>query len=76
MPNLTITVEPDLLKRARVKAAQEGTSVNAVLRDYLEAYTGLKGQREEAARAILALSERARSGHQGKRWTRDELHER
>lgn len=76
MANLTITLEDDLLKRARVRAVEQGTSVNAVLRDYLEQYAGLRAQREEAARAILALSEAAQSGHVGGRWTRDELHER
>lgn len=76
MANLTITVEDDLLKLARVRAAQQGTSVNAVLRDYLEGYAGLRTQRDEAAHAVLALSEVAGSGHEGVRWTRDELHER
>lgn len=76
MANLTITVEDDLLKHARVRAAQQGTSVNAVLRVYLEGYTGLRAQRDEAARAVLALAETSQSGHEGERWTRDELHER
>lgn len=76
MANLTITVEDGLLKRARVRAVEQGTSVNAVLRDYLEQYAGFKVQREAAARAILALSEAAQSEHVGERWTRDELYER
>ena len=76
MANLTITVEDDLLKRARVRAVEQGTSVNAVLRDYLEQFAGLKVQREEAARVILELSREAQSEHTGPRWTRDELHER
>lgn len=76
MANLTITVEDDLLKQARIRAIEQGTSVNAILRDYLEQYAGLKTEREAAARAILALSETAQSGHAGRRWTRDELHER
>ncbi len=74
--NLTISVEDDLLKRARVRAVERGTSVNAVLRDYLEQFAGLKTQRKEAARVILELSQGARSGHTGTRWTRDELHQR
>ena len=32
--NLTITVEDETLKRARVRALEENTSVNAVLRKY------------------------------------------
>lgn len=76
MANLTITVDDELLKRARIRALEQGTSVNAVLRDYLEAYAGLAGERNAAARAILELSEAARSRHEGPRWTRDELHQR
>ena len=32
--NLTITVEDEILKRARMRALEENTSVNAVLRKY------------------------------------------
>ena len=38
MANLTITIEDDLLKKARIRALEQGTSVNALLRDYLVAY--------------------------------------
>lgn len=38
MANLTITVDPEILKRARIKAIHEGTSVNNVLGAYLEAF--------------------------------------
>jgi plasmid stability protein len=76
MANLTITVDDDLLRRARVRAIEQGTSVNAVLRDYLESYAGLGAERQEAAQAILELSERAKSKHEGARWTRDELYGR
>lgn len=38
MANLTITVDPEVLKRARIKAIQEGTSVNKVLGAYLETF--------------------------------------
>ena len=37
MTNLTLAVDHDLLHRARVRAAEEGTSVNAVVRDLLSA---------------------------------------
>ncbi len=40
MANLTISVDDVLLKRARIKALKNVTSVNALLREYLEAYTG------------------------------------
>jgi len=77
MPNLTITVDDEVLKRARIRALEQGTSVNALLREYLEAYSG----EPPAVRALAELVELARradsgSGMAGRSWTRDELHER
>lgn len=75
MASLTIAVDPDVLKRARMRAIQEGTSVNAVLRRHLEAFAGVDG-RAESVRALVALARRARSRRGRRTWTRDELHER
>lgn len=41
MANLTITVDDRLLKQARMRALEDGTSVNALLRSYLERYAGV-----------------------------------
>ncbi len=38
--NLTITVDDEVLRRARIRALSQGTSVNAVLREVLESYAG------------------------------------
>ncbi len=40
MANLTITIDERLLKQARMRALEDGTSVNALLRTYLERYAG------------------------------------
>ena len=37
MANLTLAVDDQLLRQARLRALEQGTSVNALLRDYLEA---------------------------------------
>lgn len=76
MPNLTIAVEDDTLRRARIKALEQGTSVNALLRSYLEAYVGEGARRRLAMRQLLDLSQTAKSARAGRRWTREELHER
>ena len=34
--NLTIVIDDEILKRARIRAIQENTSVNAVVRGYLD----------------------------------------
>jgi plasmid stability protein len=76
MANLTISVDDEVLRQARIRAIEQGTSVNAVLREYLEAYAGVKPRWEEAVNDLLRLSERTISGRGGCQWTREELHER
>lgn len=76
MANITIAVDQDALKRARIRAIEEGTSVNAVLSNYLASYAGLPRERQNAAEVILQASHSARSASRGRRWTREELHER
>lgn len=77
MANLTITVDEETVKRARMRALEEGTSVNAVVRDFLEVYSGDRRGRLEAARRILESSRRSTSasGPKGRTWTREDLYE-
>lgn len=74
--NLTITTDEETLRRARIRALEQGTSVNAVVREFLEAYAGVRAEQTEAMRRVLAVAERSRSARRGRSWTRDELHER
>jgi len=73
--NLTIAVDEDVLQRARVRAAEQGTSVNAVLREQLIRFAD-PAAGDRAADGFLALArERAgRSSGGGRSWTRDALH--
>lgn len=74
--NLTITIDDEVLKRARMRALQENTSVNALVRDYLEKYAGSKRQRRQAVADLLRLSQESGSRRGSSTWSRDELHER
>ncbi len=77
MANLTLTIDEQLLKRARVRALGQDTSVNALVRSYLEEYVG-RSPHEQGLAGFLALTEpiRAGSGPAGRSWTREELYER
>ncbi len=78
MPDLTISLEQRLLEEAGRKAGQEGTSLPELVRIYLESYVGepsVKQQKEALAR-LLDLSFKVQSGSGGRKWTRDEIHER
>jgi hypothetical protein len=77
MANLTLTIDGDLLKRARMRALEQDTSVNALVRDYLEDLAG-QAKAPDPIKAFLELARRsnAGSGPAGRTWTRDELYER
>jgi len=73
--NLTISVDDDLLRRARVRAVGQGTSVNAVLREELVRYAGDDaGDRAADAFLRIARSSTASSGPGGRSWTREKLY--
>ena len=76
MANLTIAVPDDVLRHARQRAVGRGTSVNAVLREYLGQYAGINAVHVSAGERVLELSRKARSGRGKARWTRDDLHTR
>lgn len=65
MANLTITVDEETVKRARIRALEEGTSVNALLKNYLEEYSGVRRERLEAGRRLLELSRNSKAGSGG-----------
>lgn len=74
-PNLTLSVDGDLLKKAREAAVREQTSVNAVVREFLINYSDARSRRLEALDELDALAARKRS-RSAKAWSRDSLHER
>jgi predicted transcriptional regulator len=74
--NITLKLDSDLLREAKVLAAETGTSVSALLAERLEQIVGERKAYDRARRRGLA---RLREG-MDLRWTRprarDELHER
>lgn len=74
--NVTIALDEATLRDARRIAAERSTSVNALIRDFLERLTQRESHARKARRRIeeLCRSSAAEVGDRG--WTRDELHER
>jgi hypothetical protein len=73
-------VDDEVLKRARMRALEQGTSVNAVLAERLRAYAGAGELQARTTAALVALvgpgqRRRAKVGRK-RRFMRDELHER
>ena len=72
--NLTISVDEELLTRARALARKQGTSVNALLRRYLETLVGEQpGDLVAEELLMLMHTDGGRSG--GRKIGREELYE-
>lgn len=78
MGNLTISVDDAVLKQARMRALEQGTSVNAVLAEYLERYAAIRAVQENALEQMFRIADEASVGPRrggGRAWTRESLYE-
>jgi hypothetical protein len=76
MAHLTIAVDEDTLDEAEQRARHEGTSVEQLLRDYLDAYANSDHPQAAAARNFMTIAEESKSGHIGRGRAREELYDR
>ena len=76
MANLTISFDNEVLKKARIRALEQNTSVNAVLREFLESYAGAIKEHDNAVQKVISLSDSSLSRRGKRQWNRDELYER
>jgi hypothetical protein len=75
MANLTLSLDDQLLQKAREAAVRDQTSVNALVREYLQRYVEARSRRLEAVDALDVLADRTRSASSGT-WSRESLHQR
>jgi hypothetical protein len=73
--NVTLSIDDEVLQRARKKAEIMGTSVNQLIRDYLEQLSGKTDFAEDAAE-FEKLSLSAQGDSRGWKFDREELHQR
>lgn len=71
--NLTIQLDADVIRRARVAAARRGTSVSALVARELERLAEQDDRYEEARRRASELMAKARP-RGGRGWTRDDIY--
>jgi hypothetical protein len=76
MANLTIKVDDALLRRARVRALQDGTSVNQVLVASLQAFAGVDSRERGWEDFLDGAQEQVDVIPGGRDWSRDDLHAR
>jgi hypothetical protein len=71
--NLTLSLDDQLVSRARKKAEALGKSLNQLIRDYLQTVVG----GDDAERSIEEFKRLSGKGHsRGWKFNRDEIHER
>jgi hypothetical protein len=73
MPNITISIEEQLLKSGRKYAEEHQTSLNALIRNLLE--QTVKTDSNQWIEECFALMDRANTSSGGKRWKREELYD-
>ena len=76
MANLTIVVDDQVLFQVRMRALQENTSVNAVLRCSLEDYAEGNEQYRQTTERLLELAQASTASSQRRRWSRENIYER
>ena len=77
MANLTLVIDDELLKRARIRALELGTSVNAMVREHLDHVVSGDDRAKAAMRRLLAQAEALPTDvpRSARDWTRDDLYE-
>jgi len=73
--NVTLSIEDEVIQKARQRAEATGTSVNQLIREYLEQLAGKRDPNADAEQ-FERLSRTSQGNSRGWKFNRDELHER
>lgn len=76
MKNITVSLDDEIYRRARVKAAQQDTSVSAVVKRLLTEFAGGENEVERLKREERELRAMIVRFSAGDRLSRDAVHER
>lgn len=76
MKNITVTVDDETYRRARIRAAELDTSVSALVRRYLIDLAGSESEFERLEKLELELRERIKAFRANDRLPRDAIHAR
>lgn len=76
MKNITVTVDDETYRRARIKAAERDTSVSGLVKRFLTELAAGESDAEQLKRQERALRERIVAFRAGDRLSRDDVHRR
>lgn len=71
--NVTVQLDTEVIKRAKVAAARRGTSISALVARQIADLADEDDRYEAAHRRAMELMDRA-TAHGGRNWTREDLH--
>ncbi len=74
--NITLNVDETVLRTVRIYAAQHGSSVNALVREFLGGIATREDRVSKARERIRKLSGQSTARVGSRNWTRDDLHAR
>ncbi|MEA2885854.1 MAG: hypothetical protein QOD11_214 [Bradyrhizobium sp.] len=74
--NITLAIDESVLEEARIYAAKRNTSVNGLVRDFLEGIAKQEDRTERARRRLRELAERSTLEVGEVTWKRDDLYDR
>lgn len=76
MKNITVSVDDETYRRARIAAAERDTSVSAMVKEFLDAIAGRETEFEKLKREEAEIRASIKSFQASDRLSRDELHKR
>ena len=76
MPNVTISLPPEVYRQARIRAAERNTSLSALVREYLSSLSAEESDFDRRRRIQDEVLASVGSFSAQPRLTRDEVHER
>lgn len=76
MKNLTLRIEEPTLNKARKIAAERSTSVNALIREYLNELIQREDRQAQARAELLELCQTSKAKIGNKNWAREDLYAR
>ena len=76
MKNITLSIDEDVVRTVRRYAVERGSTVNALVREFLTGIANREDRARKARQQIRQLSEQSTARVGSRSWTREELHER
>jgi hypothetical protein len=77
LKNITLAIDDEVLDKVRAYAAEQKTTVNAIVRKHLERLASEDDKRAEARRNLLRLAQASRGRLASDyTWNREELYDR